>query len=418
MAKKRGDRKRRAWVILVVIIAVLIGARLALPYVILHYANKTLATMEGYRGHIRDIDIALIRGAYQIDSAYLNKVDSITQQETPFVAVSKVDLSVEWAALLEGSIVGEVTFRKPVIRFTRDKVEPKDVQKDSSQLKHMLDGFMPLKVNRFNVHQGQIQYIDHSSNPPVDVSLTDAEITGINLINSYDSANTILPASIRATANIYEGTLSFNMKLDPLAEDPTFDMNAELKNTNLVKLNDFFKAYAKADVSKGSFGLFTEIAAKDGRFNGYVKPLIKDLKVLGAEDRKDNILKKLWEGLIGTAGEVFENQRNDRLATKIPFEGRINNPQANIWYAIVQVMQNAFVHALQPSLDQDINIAAVETEKEKGGKKDDKKTVLGKLFSKDDDATKEAKKQKRKERKARKKEERRKKRERRDDEKS
>ncbi|MBT1701013.1 DUF748 domain-containing protein [Fulvivirgaceae bacterium PWU4] len=418
MAKKRGDRKRRGWVILVVVIAVLIGARLALPYVILHYANKTLATMEGYRGHIRDIDIALIRGAYQIDSAYLNKVDSITQQETPFVAVSKVDLSVEWAALLQGSIVGEVTFRKPVIRFTRNKVEPKDVQKDSSQLKHMLDGFMPLKVNRFNVHEGQIQYIDHTSNPPVDVSLTDAEITGINLINSYDSANTILPASIRATANIYDGTLSFNMKLDPLAEDPTFDMNAELKNTNLVKLNDFFKAYAKADVSKGSFGLFTEIAAKDGRFNGYVKPLIKDLKMLGAEDRKDNILKKLWEGLIGTAGEVFENQRNDQLATKIPFEGRINNPQANIWYAIVQVMQNAFVHALQPSFDQDINIAAVETDKEKAGKEDNKKTMLGRLFSKDDDATKEAKKQKRKERKAKKKEERRKKRERRDDEKS
>lgn len=405
------------WVILVVIIAVLIGARLALPYVILHYANKTLATMEGYRGRIRDIDIALIRGAYQIDSAYLNKVDSITQQETPFVAVSRVDLSIEWPALLQGSIVGEVSFNKPVIRFTRDKVEPKDVQKDSSQLKQMLDGFMPLKVNRFNVHNGQIQYIDRNSNPPVDVSLTAAEITGINLINSYDSSGTLLPASIRATANIYEGTLSFNMKLDPLAEDPTFDMNAELKNTNLVKLNDFFKAYAKADVSKGSFGLFTEIAAKDGRFDGYVKPLIQDLKVLGAEDRKDNMLKKLWEGLVGTAGEVFENQRKDRLATKIPFEGRIDNPQANVWYAIVQVMQNAFVHALQPSFDQDINIADVETDKEKTEKQDDKKTVLGKLFSKDDDA-KEAKKQKRKERKAKKKEERRKKRERREDERS
>lgn len=403
MAKK-GKSKRRVWVVIAVTIAILIAARLALPYVILHYANKTLATMEGYRGHIRDIDLALIRGAYQIDSAYLNKVDSITQRETPFVSVSRVDLAIEWPALLRGSIVGEVSFDKPVIRFTRDKVEPKDVQKDSSQLKQMLDGFMPLKVNRFNVHDGRIQYIDQHSNPPVDVSLTSAEITGINLINSYDSAGILLPASIRATADIYEGTLSFNMKLDPLAGEPTFDMNAELKNTNLAKLNDFFKAYAKADVSKGSFGLFTEIAAKDGKFTGYVKPLIKDLKVLGAEDRKDNVLKKLWEGLVGTAGEVFENQRNDRLATKIPFEGRIDNPQANIWYAIVQVMENAFVHALQPSFDQDINIATVETEKEKAEKQGNK-TVLGKIFGKDED-DKEARKQKRKERKARKKEER------------
>lgn len=395
-----------------IVIAVLVAARLALPYVILHYANKTLATMKGYRGHIMDIDIALIRGAYQIDSAYLNKVDSTTQAETPFVAVSMVDLAIEWPALLQGSIVGEVSFEKPLIRFTRDKVEPKDVQRDSSQLKKMLDGFMPLKVNRFEVHNGRIQYIDENSKPPVNVALTEAEIVGLNLINSYDSAGTILPASIQARANIYDGTLSLNMKLDPLAGVPTFDMNAELKNTNLAKLNDFFKAYAKADVSQGSFGLFTEIAAKEGRFTGYVKPLIKDLKVLGEEDRKDNILKKLWEGIVGTAGEVFENQRNDRLATKIPFEGRVENPRANVWYAIAQVLQNAFVHALQPSLDQEINIAAVET------KKEDKQNVIEKIFSKDDQA-KEDKKQKRKERKAKKKEERRKRRaERREDEKS
>jgi hypothetical protein len=413
MAQKVGRRKRRILVIMVVVIAVLIAARLALPYIILHYANKTLSTMQGYRGRIMDIDISLIRGAYQMDSVYLNKVDTTTQAETPFVAASLVDLSIEWPALLKGSIVGEVSFEDPVIRFTRHKVEPKDVQKDSSQLKKVLDGFMPLKVNRFEVHNGRVQYIDENSKPPVDVSLTETNIVGLNLINSYDSAGTILPASIKATANIYGGTLSLAMKLDPLAGDPTFDMNAELKNTNLVKLNDFFKAYAKADVNRGTFGLYTEIAAKEGRFAGYVKPLIKDLKVLGEEDRKDNILKKLWEGIVGSTGELFENQRKDRLATKIPFEGSVENPRANVWYAIAQVLENAFVHAIQPSLDQEISITAVEAKK-----KDDKQNVLEKIFSKDDQA-KEARKQKRKERKAKKKEERKKRRaERSEDEKS
>jgi hypothetical protein len=358
--KKPAGRRRKIVITALSIIAVLIAIRLALPYVVLHYANKSLSTMDGFRGHINDIDIALIRGAYQLDSIYLNKIDSVTLRETPFFSASLVDLSVEWRALLKGSLVGEMKFINPILRFTRDKVEPDDVRKDSSELKELREDFMPLKVNRFEVENGTITYIDENSHPRVDVSLTNAHILATNLRNSYDSVGEILPATIKGTATVYEGDLSFNMKINPLADVPTFDINAELNNTNLVKLNDFFKAYAKADVNKGTFGLYTEIAAKEGKFKGYVKPLIKDLKVLGPEDRKDNIFKKLWEGLVGTAGEVFENQPKERLATKIPFEGNVENPKANAWYAIVQVLQNAFVRALQPSLDQEINIATVD----------------------------------------------------------
>jgi hypothetical protein len=79
-------------------------------------------------------------------------------------------------------------------------------------------------------------------------------------------------------------------------------MNAKLENTSLPKLNDFFKAYGKFDVSSGKFGLYTEIAAKDGKFVGYVKPVMRQLKIIGQEDRKDNILQKLWEGVVGGSG--------------------------------------------------------------------------------------------------------------------
>lgn len=57
--------------VLLVLLALLVLLRLALPYIVLRYANKTLANMEGYYGHIQDIDIALYRGAYTIDSLYL-----------------------------------------------------------------------------------------------------------------------------------------------------------------------------------------------------------------------------------------------------------------------------------------------------------------------------------------------------------
>lgn len=390
MAGKKMSKKQKTLIAVCSIIAVVVVIRLALPYVVLHYANKSLAEMEGYYGHIHDIDLAIIRGAYKIDSIYINKVDSATNKQTPFFGAKEIDLSVEWKALFHGSIVGELVFEEPTLRFTKEKAEPAEVRKDSAQFDKILDDFMPLRVNRVEVNRGRLQYIDEFSSPKVDIALTEANIVALNLRNSYDSA-ALLPARVTASANVYEGELTFNMKLNPLAQTPTFDLNAELKNTNLVLLNDFFQAYAKIDVNKGVFGLYTEVAAKDERFTGYVKPLIKDLDVLGSEDRDDNILRKLWEGLAGTIGEVFENQPRDQVATKVPFKGDLRNPDTNVWYAVSRVLQNAFIQAIQPSIDNEINIASIEKEKK------EKKSFIEKVFTKDDQ-TKAEKKQARKER--------------------
>src|SRR5690606_41726948 len=104
--------------------------------------------------------------------------------------------------------------------------------------------------------------------------MTDVNLVALNLKNSYDSS-TLLPATVYADADIYEGTLNVTLKLNPLADQTTFDMNAEVKETNLVLLNDFFKAYANIDVNKGTFGMYTEVAAKGGAFTGYIKPIVK-----------------------------------------------------------------------------------------------------------------------------------------------
>src|SRR5215203_1996413 len=107
---------------LMIIVIVLVVIRLVMPFVILHFANKQLASMDGYRGHIKDIDLALIRGAYKVDSIYLNKVDSTTHKETPFFAASLIDLAIEWKALMHGSLVGNIKVNDAVLRFAKDKV--------------------------------------------------------------------------------------------------------------------------------------------------------------------------------------------------------------------------------------------------------------------------------------------------------
>lgn len=371
------SRRRKIYFALTIVIVLLVVIRITLPFIILHFANKSLATMKGYYGRIKDVDIALIKGAYKIDSIYLNKVDSVSLKQSPFFYAAVISLSIEWKALFNGSLVGDVVFERPVVIFTKDKVEPTMLQNDSTDFKKVFDDFMPLRVNRLEVNNGSIRYKDEGSKPLVDIAMNNTYILAENLRNSYDSS-TQLPAIITASADIYGGTLALHMKLNPLAELPTFDMNSELKKTNLIALNDFFQAYSKIDVNKGTFGMYVEAAAKGGKFIGYVKPLIKDIDILGKEDRGDNVFRKLWEGLIGGVAQIIENRKTDKIATKILFEGELKHADTNVWFAITTILRNAFIQALQPSIDNEINLGSVDSTKS------DKRNLLQRIFKKDD----------------------------------
>ncbi|MGE5382843.1 MAG: DUF748 domain-containing protein [Omnitrophica WOR_2 bacterium] len=375
---KKKNKIKKKWVIIFGIIALLIIFRLFLPGIVLHYANNSLARLDGYYGHIDDIDISLYRGAYQIDNIYLNKIDTVSGKKVPFFNADLIDLSVEWRALFDGRIVGKLIFLNPTLIFTKDKSEPKDVQKDTTNFKQVLKDLMPLKVNRFEVKGGSVHYKDENSKPKVDLKMESVYILAQNLSSVKDTA--LLPATVTASANVYKGTLTFDMKIDPLADDPTFDLNAELKNTSLPEFNEFFKAYAKLDVNKGTFGLYTEIAAKDRKFIGYVKPVINDLDVVGPEDRNDNLLRKLWENIAGTVGKLLENPKKDQLAAKIPIKGNFDKTTIGTWYAISTVLKNAFIQALYPSLDYQVTIANVEAQKP-----EKKKGFFEKIFNNKDD---------------------------------
>ncbi len=50
-------------------------------------------------------------------------------------------------------VVGEVVMTNPMMRFTKDKVEPKQVKKDSAKFDKLADDFMPLKINRFEIQK-------------------------------------------------------------------------------------------------------------------------------------------------------------------------------------------------------------------------------------------------------------------------
>jgi hypothetical protein len=345
----------KKYIVLGSMLALLIIFRLFLPAIVLKLVNKTLAEMNGYHGHVSDIDISLYRGAYQINDIYLNKVDSASQQQTPFFSARTIDLSVEWRALFEGAIAGKAIMYSPKLIFTKEKAEIGQVAKDTTDFRKVIKDLMPLKINRFEVQNGSIHYVDSTSSPKVDLSLKNTYILAENLKNTADKTEK-LPSDVTAKATAYDGALSLSMKLNALADDPTFDLTAKLTQASLVKLNDFFIAYGKFDVSKGTIGIYAEFAADKGNFKGYVKPIIKDLDVKGTDDKNDKFLQKAKETVIDAAAHILKNPKKDQVATKIDVEGSFSNTSTDIIGAVWEVLKNAFIEALLPSVDNEINI--------------------------------------------------------------
>ncbi|GAB3022098.1 DUF748 domain-containing protein [Cyclobacterium sediminis] len=325
--------------------------------------------MDEYTGKVEDIDIALIRGAYVIDGIEILKRDTgqtAAVDTVPFFSCPNIDLSIHWKALFEGKIVGELLVNQPKLNFVHTPSVDPEVKQDTSDLRGLIRELMPLDINRFEIKQAEVHYIDNLSKPEVDVFISDLNILATHLTNNPVEGDS-LPSSLNANGSTYGGVFNLDVKLNALADQPTFDMNAEIEKVDMVGLNDFLRAYGNFDVKKGEFNVFTEFAAKDGNFKGYVKPLIKDLNVVQWNKEEGNMLQVLWETLVAGAAELFENQKEDQLGSKITIENTFENPDIHTGQAIMIILRNAFVQALRPSIEQSINLNNIEEKESSTG---------------------------------------------------
>jgi hypothetical protein len=220
----------------------------------------------------------------------------------------------------------------------------------------------------------------------VDILASDIQIIAENLSNAKREKNA-LPSTAQASAKVYDGDVTLNMKLNPLNRVPTFDMNTKMTAVSINKLNDFLRAYGNFDVEKGTISLYTEAAAKDGKISGYTKPIIKDLKVASWKEDKDKPLKFVWESIVEAVGWVLTNKNKDQVATRAEFVGRSDNPDIDIWSLIGQLLRNAFIEALYPALENSVSISTVDTKKEKKG-------LIERIFGGKDEKGKQKKKEK------------------------
>lgn len=354
----RGMRRREKWLIAVAIVVVLaVAIRAALPTLIRDRVNDQLQALEDYDGHIDDVDLSLIRGAYRIDNIQIVKTGS--GQPVPFFSSDRIDFSVEWRSLLHGSLVSEAEFFNPNVNFVKAENEQQSQTGKGVNWADRFEQLFPFKFNTVRVHNGTVTFTAPgiSTRDAIKATRLEGELT--NLTNVVDSGKETF-AGFRADAQVLDGgSVEVSGSVDPLEAKPTFDVNLQLRNVKLPQVNPWLRQYIKADAEAGDFELYLELAAADGKFKGYAKPILEHVNIYSSEEPEENVLKRIWEGLVDFAANVLENDEKEQVAARIPFTGTIDNPKTSILETIVSVLHNAFVSAFARSLEGSISVRAV-----------------------------------------------------------
>lgn len=341
--------RRRTLIILITGFAIIVALRLALPSLILSYVNKTLDQIPEYDAKIESIDVSLWRGAYVIHN--LRMVKKGGQNKYPFLHVKKIDLSMEWRALFSGKIVGEVEMFQPVLNFVRTKSKETSQLTGSKSWADQGEKLFPFEINKFSINDGKITFRELGIIKGADLSMTSMHLV-LTGITNVETKTDPLPSKLMINAKIFE-TGNFWMKGSAqLLHDPiSFDMDTSIKGVELSKLNHFVKHHAGFKFKSGTFSCYSTLKAVDGKVNGYLKPLLEDVRIID-QQKLDNPLEIVWQVFIATVVEIFTNQSTNRFATVIPIKGEIDNPDAEILSTIFNVVRNAFIKAFQPGFEK------------------------------------------------------------------
>lgn len=342
--------------ILIGLVILLVIARLLLPYFALKYVNKTLADMGSYTGHVDDLDIQLIRGAYQLDNLSIRKVKGKIKE--PFILIPKTDLSVEWQSLFKGKLVSEVECYEPEINFAFSEDEASSQTGADVDWTAYLKKLLPISINRFAVMNGKVNLTSLVTQPRADLSLQHFQGEIRNIRNVEDEAKK-LPSPVVASGDVkgYSGKMNFSAHMNLLKVTPDFDYNLAFTDIQLVKLNELSKAYANIDFERGTVSVYSEMAMYDGKFNGYIKPLTKDMQIFKLNEHEGRSVGQFFTELLAQAGTaVLKNQKKDQVATRVPISGTVDDVKTALWPTIFGVLRNAYIKAFKGELDNNITL--------------------------------------------------------------
>ncbi len=344
---QRSAPRRHGWRIaggvVVALLVLLAGVRLALEPMLASRLRRALGSIEGMRGTFDHLELSVLHLSYTVHDLRLEKMPP-DGHPLPFLNIERGDVGLYWTELVHGHLVGAIAVEAP-----KYYIIPSSGPSKPFDLRKALGKFMPLRLDRVEVRGGEILWVDvHSPDKPR-LWLHGLDATLENFA-TRDALARGEPSILAASATLQRtGKLSVFASADPLAKALTFAGEARLRGLELVELGEFLAASTGFTPTQGVLDVSARFVAKDGHLTGALRPVIKNPSV---QQAKPGLGEKIKAALADASLKILSDRVPGRNAvvTTIPLQGDLSSPKLQLWPTFMGILRNAFVTGLADSL--------------------------------------------------------------------
>jgi hypothetical protein len=352
LEKFRAGVRRRHWarpalIGLGVLVAVVVLVRVLLDPIATRVTRKGLDDLKGFRGDFERVHVTLFGPGYTITRLKLTEEPVPDDgKKAPIFYAERVHVGVAWRQLLHGRLVASARVVEPKISIIERGEKPKKEEpKRAPDLSRQLREVIPFELARLEIVRGELLYRDLTAPRHPEVWVHRLEAAAENLPTRAKLADG-RPATLTASGEVgRSGALTLFVTADPFASPLEFGGRFELRGLRVAELHDFIAPKTQLQAPKGTLDLFAEFQSKDGRIRGGVKPVLKNVEVRQAEP---GFFAKVKAWFADEAVETASDRVPGRnaVAGVVPIEGRLVEPDVQLWPAVFGVVRNAFVEGL------------------------------------------------------------------------
>jgi hypothetical protein len=357
-------RPRRLLVVLAVIALVVVAAVLAVDPLATWRTRRALAGLKGMDARFSDVEVKLLDLSYAIHDLRIEK-RAAGGRALPFFEVERAKFGVLGKELVRGHVVARVDLDRPKLNLVQasEKESPTaDAEEaarragargqelgDVPQVGERLADLAPFLVDRVQIRGGEVLWVDAREPEKPRLWFHAIEATLENFATR--------PALVRGEPTVLAargvlqrtGRASFFATADPLAKKLTFAGQGRVEGLRLEELGALLAAKQDVTPDQGVLDMSLRFRAEEGNLTGGVRPILKDA---GTRPAAPGLGPKLKSFLADASLSIFSDDVPGReaVATTIPIEGRVDDPDLQVVPTILGVVRNAFVRGLADSL--------------------------------------------------------------------
>jgi membrane protein len=321
--------------------------------------NTALRKLPGVRGKISRVGISFTSPSIVVRGLTLVKP---TGGALPHrIEVKSITVDGEWKALLSGKLRGAIRVDSPRLFLNVNEINHPDSsgqfesdrkRRDQQAWPEKIKQLPRFKISSALLTNGEIRIHSVLQDTSAEIAIERLNLRAENITNHMVLAPTMM-AKVAANARLLtSGQLQLQGQGYPFAKVPTFNADLSSSDIDLTALRSVIEKVAGIEVRRGIVGLYLEAAAADGSIRGYAKPVFDHLEL--EPPRQSGLAPRIKTWAAKALACLGRNKRKDRIATRLDFEGPIDDPNLDITEALLRFVRNAFSTAERASVEHRI----------------------------------------------------------------